>query len=199
MGEELYHNTRGGMRMEDARIVDLFWARSENAISEASAKYGKYCYTIAYNVLANHEDADESVNDTYLDAWNNMPPHRPSILSTFLGKITRRISIDKWRSRTAEKRGGGKIVLALDELSDCVPSNHNVEHEVEAAELAKVIDNFVMSLPPMDRRVFICRYWYLDPISAISQQFGFSESKVKMMLYRQRQRLLSHLEREAFL
>ena len=90
-------------------------------------------------------------------------------------------------------------MLALDELSDCVPSNHNVEHEVEAAELAKVIDNFVMSLPPMDRRVFICRYWYLDPISAISQQFGFSESKVKMMLYRQRQRLLSHLEREAFL
>lgn len=196
MDEELYHQ---GMRMEDARIVDLYWARSENAIAETSAKYGKYCYAIAYNVLANHEDADESVNDTYLDAWNNMPPHRPSILSTFLGKITRRISIDKWRGRTAEKRGGGEIVLALDELSDCVPSDHNVEHEVEAAELEKVIDDFVMSLPPMDRRVFICRYWYLDPISAISQQFGFSESKVKMMLHRQRQKLLSHLESEAFL
>ena len=184
--------------MEDARIVDLYWARSEKAIAETSVKYGKYCYAIAYNVLANHEDADESVNDTYLDAWNNMPPHRPSILSTFLGKITRRISIDRWRGRTAEKRGGGEIVLALDELSDCIPSSHNVEQEVEAAELAKVIDNFVMSLPLMDRRVFICRYWYLDPISAISQQFGFSESKVKMMLHRQRQRLLAHLEREAF-
>lgn len=184
--------------MEDARIVDLYWARSENAIAETSAKYGKYCYAIAYNVLANHEDADESVNDTYLDAWNNIPPHRPSILSTFLGKITRRISIDKWRGRTADKRGGGEIMLALDELSDCVPSGNNVEHEVEAAELAKVIDDFVMSLPPMDRRVFICRYWYLDPISAISQQFGFSESKVKMMLHRQRQRLLSHLERKVF-
>ena len=93
--------------MEDARIVELYWARSEKAIAETSEKYGKYCYAIAYNVLANHEDADESVNDTYLDAWNNMPPHRPSILSTFLGKITRRISIDKWRGRTAEKRGGG--------------------------------------------------------------------------------------------
>ena len=184
--------------MEDARIVELYWARSEKAIAETSEKYGKYCYAIAYNVLANHEDADERVNDTYLDAWNNMPPHRPSILSTFLGKITRRISIDKWRGRTAEKRGGGEIVLALDELSDCVPSSHNVEQEIEAAELAKVIDNFVMSLPLMDRRVFICRYWYLDPISAISQQFGFSESKVKTMLYRQRQRLLSRLEREAF-
>lgn len=185
--------------MEDTRIVDLYWARSESAIAETSAKYGKYCYAIAYNILADHEDADESVNDTYLDAWNNMPPHRPSILSTFLGKITRRISIDKWRRRTADKRGGGEIMLALDELSDCVPSNHNVEHEVEGAQLAKVINDFVMSLPPMDRRVFICRYWYLDPISTISQQFGFSESKIKMMLYRQRRRLLSQLEREALL
>lgn len=185
--------------MEDTRIVDLYWARSENAIVETSAKYGSYCYSIAYNILANAEDADESVNDTYLDAWNSMPPHRPAILSTFLGKITRRVSIDKWRGRTAEKRGSGEITLVLDELSDCVPSSQNVEHEIETAELAKVINDFVMSLPPMDRRVFICRYWYLDPISAISQQFGFSQSKVKMMLYRQRQRLLSHLEREAYL
>ncbi len=98
--------------MEDARIVDLYWARSETAIEETSAKYGKYCYTIAHNILSNAEDADESVNDTYLDAWNSMPPHRPAILSTFLGKITRRISIDKWRSRSAEKRGGGEIILA---------------------------------------------------------------------------------------
>lgn len=185
--------------MEDTRIVNLYWARSENAIAETSAKYGSYCYSIAYNILANAEDADESVNDTYLDAWNSMPPHRPAILSTFLGKITRRVSIDKWRGRTAEKRGSGEIMLVLDELSDCVPSSQDVEHEIEAAELAKVINDFVMSLPPMDRRVFICRYWYLDPISAISQQFGFSQSKVKMMLYRQRQRLLSHLEREAYL
>ena len=185
--------------MEDTHIVDLYWARSETAIAETSAKYGSYCYSIAYNILANAEDADESVNDTYLNAWNSMPPHRPAILSTFLGKITRRVSIDKWRGRTAEKRGSGEIMLVLDELSDCVPSSQNVEHEFEAAELAKVINDFVMSLPPMDRRVFICRYWYLDPISAISQQFGFSQSKVKMMLYRQRQRLLSHLEREAYL
>lgn len=184
--------------MEDAQIVDLYWARSEKAITETSAKYGKYCHAIAYNILENREDADESVNDTYLDAWNSIPPHCPSSLSTFLGKITRRISIDKWRSRTAEKRGGGEIVLALDELSDCIPSNHDVEEEIVAAELAKVIDNFIMSLPPMDRRVFICRYWYLDPISAIAQQFGFSESKVKMILHRQRHRLLSHLERNVF-
>lgn len=185
--------------MEDNSIVDLYWARSEDAITETSEKYGKYCYAIAYNILSNAEDADESVNDTYLDAWHNMPPHRPAILSTFLGKITRRISIDKWRGRAANKRGGGEIVLALDELADCVPSDHSVEHEVEAAALEKIINDFVMSLPLMERRVFICRYWYFDPISAIAEQFGFSQSKVKMILHRQRQKLLSILEREAFL
>ena len=185
--------------MEDNRIVDLYWARSEDAITETSEKYGKYCYAIAYNILSNTEDADESVNDTYLDAWHTMPPHRPSVLSAFLGKLTRRISIDKWRGRTAEKRGGGEIVLALDELAECVPSGHNVEHEAEAAALEKVIDDFVMSLPLTERRVFICRYWYLDPISAIAEQFGFSQSKVKMILHRQRQKLRSILESEAFL
>ena len=185
--------------MEDDHIIDLYWARSEDAITETSEKYGKYCYAIAYNILSNAEDADESVNDTYLDAWHTMPPHRPSILSTFLGKITRRISIDKWRGRTADKRGGGEIVLALDELADCVPSGHRVEREAEAAALEKIIDDFVMSLPLMERRVFICRYWYLDPISAIAAQFGFSPSKVKMILHRQRHRLQSILEREAFL
>ncbi len=110
--------------MEDDHIIDLYWARSEDAITETSEKYGKYCYAIAYHILSNAEDAEESVNDTYLGAWRNMPPHRPSILSAFLGKITRRISIDKWRGRTADKRGGGEIVLALDELADCVPSGH---------------------------------------------------------------------------
>ena len=185
--------------MEDNRIVDLYWARSEDAITETSEKYGKYCYAIAYNILSNAEDADESVNDTYLDAWHTMPPHRPSILSAFLGKITRRISIDKWRGRTADKRGGGEIVLALDELAECVPSGHRVEREAEAGALEKIIDDFVMSLPLMERRVFICRYWYLDPISAIAAQFGFSPSKVQMILHRQRHRLQSILEREAFL
>lgn len=182
--------------MEDARIVDLYWARSETAIDETSAKYGKYCYAIAHNILANAEDADESVNDTYLAAWNSIPPQRPSVLSSFLGKITRRISIDKWRTRNAEKRGGGEIILALDELSDCVPSSRNVEQEVEAAILGKLIDNFVMSLPITERRVFICRYWYLDPIASICQQFGFSQSKVKVMLHRTRNSLRYYLEKE---
>ncbi len=185
--------------MEDGCIVNLYWARSEDAIWETSKKYGHYCYSIAYNILGNAEDADESVNDTYLDAWNHIPPHRPAILSTFLGKITRRISIDRLRRRTAGKRGGGEMVLVLEELSECIPSDQSVEHEAEAAELSRLIDNFVMSLPPMERRVFICRYWYLDPIADIARRFGYSQSKVKMMLHRQRKKLLNYLEREAFL
>ena len=99
--------------MEDNRIVDLYWARSEDAITETSEKYGKYCYAIAYNILSNAEDADESVNDTYLDAWHNMPPHRPSILSTFLGKITRRISIDKWRGVPQTSVAAAKLCWRL--------------------------------------------------------------------------------------
>jgi len=124
---------------------------------------------------------------------------RPKVLRMFLAKITRNLSFDRFRARNTEKRGGGEIVLVLDELSDCIPSNQNVEHEVEAAEFVQLIDSFVMSLSPMERRVFICRYWYFDPISEIAQRFGFSQSKVKMMLHRQRKNLLNRLEREEFL
>ncbi len=182
--------------MEDSRIVELYWTRSESAIDETAAKYGKYCYSIANNILANTEDAQESVNDTYLGAWNSIPSHRPSILSSFLGKITRRISIKKWQELHADKRGGGEIVLALDELSDCVPSEQSVEQEIEVAELSKIIDDFVMTLPVTEMRVFICRYWYLDSISDICQHFGYSQSKVKSMLHRTRQKLLLHLKKE---
>ena len=182
--------------LSDETIVALYWSRSETAISETEVKYGSYCRSIARNILSDREDTEECVNDTYLDAWNCMPPHKPTVLSTFLGKITRRISIDRWRSRTAEKRGSGEVVLALDELSECVPSSTSVEEMIEAAELEKVIDAFVMNLPIMKRRVFICRYWYLDSINEICQQFGFSQGKVKMMLYRTRTKLQSYLEKE---
>lgn len=104
--------------MDDEKIVDLYWSRSESAISETAAKYGNYCYSIAYNILTNNEAAEESVSDTYMAAWEAMPPRRPSILATFLGKITRNLSIDRWRSRNRYKRGGGEIILALEELGD---------------------------------------------------------------------------------
>lgn len=185
--------------MDDNCIVDLYWQRSENAISETSAKYGRYCHSIAYNILANEQDAEESVNDTYLDAWNTMPPHRPSFLSTFLGKLTRRISIDKWRGRTAGKRGGGEIALAIDELEDCISSGHNVEREIEEKELIAAVNSFLARLPSVERDVFVCRYFFLLSLSEICGKFHFSQSKAKSMLFRTRKKLLTHFEKEGLL
>lgn len=182
--------------MEDNRIVELYWIRSENAITETSLKYGKYCYAIAYNILSNTDDADESVNDTYLGAWNSMPPHRPATLSTFLGKITRRVSLNRWRSRSRIRRGGGEMPLVFEELSECIPSGCDVEQTVEANELSKVINNFVGSLAETERNVFVCRYWYFNSLSEICLRFGFSQSKVKSMLYRVRGNLLTFLKKE---
>lgn len=183
--------------MNDEKIVDLYWARAEQAIEETSAKYGKYCYSIAYNILADAEDAEESVNDAYLGAWNSMPPHRPSLLSAFLGKLTRRIAIDRWRRRGAAKRGG-ELAAALEELNECVPSRENVEQALLAADLEKRIDTFVNELPAAERRVFLCRYWYMDSVSAICRQFGYSPGKVKVMLHRTRKALRACLEKEEY-
>lgn len=184
--------------MDDSTIVQLYFDRSEEAITETDRKYGSYCYTIAYNVLANREDAEESVSDTYLAAWNNMPPRRPSILSTFLGKITRRISIDRWRSRSACKRGGGETPLALDELQECVSGEETPEQALMRKQLAMRFNLFLETLPSTERNVFLCRYWYLDPIAQIAAQFGFSESKVNAMLYRSRGKLRTILEKEGW-
>lgn len=184
--------------MDDERIVELYWNRNENAIFETASKYGNYLSCISYNILVNREDVKECVNDTYNDAWNAMPPHRPSILSTFLGKITRRISIDRWRKYQADKRGGGEITLVLEELNDCVAGTSNVEKEFERQELIRIFQYFLKSLPEMERRIFLCRYWYMDSIKSIAEQFGFSQSKVTSTLYRTRGKLKNQLIKEDF-
>ncbi len=184
--------------MEDNHIVDLYWERNDSAISKTAEKYGKYLHSISYQILNNTEDAEECVNDTYNDAWQSMPPHRPSILSTFLGKITRRISIDLWRKYSAEKRGGGVTVLALDELEECVSGTGDIMAEVERLELQKKLNDFLLALPQTERQVFICRYWYMDAVSDIAKQFAFSESKIKSMLYRTRNKLRTMLEKEGY-
>lgn len=184
--------------MDDKTIIALYWERSEKALAETAAKYGNYCYSISYNILNNKEDAEESVNDTYIAAWKAMPPHRPSILSAFLGKITRRISIDRWRNHSAQKRGGGELPLVLEELKECISDKNKVEHEVEHRILAEKINEFVKSLPHREQQVFLCRYWYMDSIDSICKQFGFSESKVKSMLKRTRERLRTTLNKEGF-
>ena len=185
--------------MEDQKIIDLYWSRSETAIAETDRKYGKYCYSIAYNILTNNEDAEESVSDTYLAAWKTMPPKRPSILATFLGKITRHLSIDRWRARNRYKRGGGEIILALEELGDCVSDEQSIESVLERKRLALVFNRFLESLPETERRIFLCRYWYLDSISDIASYYGFTDSKVTSMLHRTRKKLRAVLEKEGLL
>lgn len=180
--------------MEDSRIIELYWERSEKAIAETAAKYGSYCYSIAYNVLNNREDAGECVNDTYLGAWDSMPPQRPSILSAFLGKITRNLSLKRWRDAHVQKRGGGQLPVVLDELEECISSKLSVEEQVEGKELSQWVNEFVSELPEEERKVFVCRYWYLDPVDAIALRFGFSKSKVKSMLMRTRGKLKACLE-----
>ena len=184
--------------MDDKSIVDLYWQRSENAILETQTKYGGYCYSIAYNVLASNEDAEESVNDTYLAAWNQLPPHRPSVLATFLGRITRNISISKWRTRSAHKRSGGEIVLALEELGDCVAGRQNIESAYIRKEAVAAFNCFLDTLSPVERNVFLRRYWFLDSIADIAKSFGFTQGKVKSMLHRIRTKLRSQFAQEDF-
>lgn len=184
--------------MDDKSIVDLYFSRDQEAITQTDKKYGHYCYRIAYNILTNREDAEESVSDTYVAAWRAIPPRRPSVLSTFLGKITRHIAIDRWRERNASKRGGGEVPLALEELQDCVAGMQNVEMDYERKEIIKAYVRFLDALPVTERRVFLCRYWYVDSVEAIADKFGFSQSKVKTMLHRTRAKLRKQLAEEGY-
>ena len=184
--------------MDDKSIVDLYFNRNEEAIAQTDKKYGHYCYSIAYNILTSKEDAEESVSDTYMTAWRAIPPYRPSVLSAFLGKITRHISIDRWRERSASKRGGGEVPLALEELKDCVAGMQNVEIDYERKEIVKAYVKFLESLPVTERRVFLYRYWYVESIETIANKFGFSQSKVKTMLHRTRAKLRMQLAKEGY-
>ena len=179
--------------MEDTRIVQLYWDRDQKAISETATKYGNYCTFIAKNILGNKEDAEECVNDTYMNAWNSMPPHRPNMLSTFLGKITRNLSFNRYKHNKTDKRGGSEISTVLDELSECVSGKDNVEQEIEYKELTKAIDSFLDTLSPEKRSIFICRYWYTDSISEIAKQFNMRENTVSMTLNRIRLKLQKYL------
>ena len=185
--------------MDDKSIVDLYFSRNEDAITQTDRKYGRYCYSIAYNILTSKEDAEESVSDTYMTAWGAMPPRRPAVLAAFLGKLTRNHAIDRWRARSASKRGGGEMPLALEELQECVAGLQNVEMEYERKELARAYVRFLDTLSTTERRVFLCRYWYMDSISAIANYFGFSDSKVASMLHRIRKKLRTVLEKEGLL
>ena len=182
--------------MEDEQILDLYNARSEQAIAETAAKYGPYCHGIAMNILNNREDAEESVNDTWYAAWQSIPPQHPGMLAAFLGRLTRNFSLDRWRKMRAFKRGGGETALALEELRECVSGAESVESALVRKETLQSINRFLCGLKPTERSIFLCRYWYLDSTMEIAAKSGFSETKVRSMLHRLRIRLDKHLEKE---
>lgn len=185
--------------MEDRQIVELYWQRRDDAIAETQQKYGGYCRAIANGILRNEADAEECVNDVYVSAWNAMPPHRPDSLPAFLGKITRRLALKRFRDSAAAKRGGGETALALEELEEVVPAGDSLEEQAAERELARVIDAFLGTLPAAQRRIFLCRYWYFDAVGDIARRFGCSESKVKMTCKRVRDKLALYLRKEGFI
>lgn len=182
--------------MKDADILDLYWNRDERAITETQHSYGNYCRSIAFHILHDREDTDECVNDTWLRAWYAIPPKRPDRLALFLGTITRNLSFDKWKRRNALKRGNGEMEVALDELTDCVPASHNTEEAVEAAELERLINEFLHTLPEKECSVFLRRYWYVEEYSEIARRFHMNLNTVKTSLFRTRAKLKAFLEQE---
>ena len=190
---------KGDDNTDDQKIIELYCNRSENAIAETAGKYGRYCNAIAYGILKSHEDAQECVSDVYLTAWNAIPPRRPADLSTYLGKITRNLSIDRLRTRSREKRGGGEAPLALDELEEVVAGSDSPENEAVRKELIASLNRFLGELTRQERYVFVRRYWYLDSLTDIAEKTGFSGSKVASMLFRLRGRLKKQLIKEELL
>jgi len=184
--------------MTDYEIIELYLKRDEQAIIESQNTYGAYCYKIADNILHNHEDAEECVNDTWLRTWNLVPPQRPNYLSLFLGKITRNLSFNRYKHNTAEKRGGGELPLVLDELSELVSGTEDVGREVEYHELVKALNQFLQGLPMEKRMIFVRRYWYTDSVSEIANRFGMKEGTVSMTLNRLRNRLRNYLLERGF-
>ena len=184
--------------MEDQQIIRLYWVRDEQAIPATAEKYGSYCTAIAHNILASRDDAEECVNDTYLNAWNSMPPHRPNVLSAFLGKITRNLSLSRYRRNTAQKRGEGELPAVLEELAEVVSGKESVEQELDRRELIRAIDTFLDNLSPKQRGIFICRYWYTEGIAEIAARYGMKDTAVSMTLNRIRFKLRSYLSERGF-
>ena len=182
--------------MNDSKIIDLYFARDEQAISETQSKYDAYLRKVSANIISVSEDISECVNDTHLGAWNAIPPTRPNVFRIFLARITRNLSLKKLRAMYAEKRGGGESELTLDELESVISDGRRIDEGLEAEELSKLIEEFLSRRSEDDRRVFLCRYWYFDSIKDIAKRFDYTESKVKMNLKRTRDDLKSYLEEQ---
>ncbi len=183
--------------MEDREIIELYWRRSERAIACSEEKYGAYCRAVARQILRSLEDTEECVSDTWLAAWNAMPPHRPAVLRTFLGRLTRNLAVNRRIYDGAQKRGGGEVSLALDELRECAGGD-TAEEAFEAAELGRLIDRFLRGLSASECNLFLRRYWYLDSIDMLAARYGLRPGAVKTRLHRTREKLRTFLRKEGY-
>ena len=157
--------------LADEKIIDLYWERNEQAISETDKKYGKYLFTIAYNIVHDRLDCEECLDDTYLGTWNRIPPTRPNAFQVFLSRIMRNIAIDRFRQNTAAKKIPSELVCSLEELDDCITDGMTVEEEYAAREIARVLNDFLHSLPHRSEFIFMCRYYYSDYVKKIAEEF----------------------------
>ncbi len=189
---------KGNGHMTDKEIVEMYWQRDEAAISETRNQYHRYLSKIAYQFLFNEEDVEECVSDTYLAAWNSMPEHRPEVLSAYLGKLVRRISIDLIRKKNRQKRKSSEYDLSLEELGDVFSDGNTPETAFDVAELGRVIGDFLRTLKPEVRTIFIGRYYYLDPVREVARYNGVSVAKAKTVLHRTRKQLKEYLEKEGY-
>lgn len=185
--------------MEDHEIVALYFRRDEAALACSAQRYGGYCHRIAWNILSDHEDAEECVNDVWLRAWQTIPPQKPAALGAYLGKLARSLAIDRLRSKQAQKRGGGQYQAALEELADCLPSPDGVEEMAEAGRVRAVLENWLWGLSREKRQLFLLRYFYFLPVAEAASALGFSQSKAASALMRLRRELGKVLEREDIL
>ncbi len=182
--------------MDDNKIIELYWQRDESAIAETDKKYGKYCRYIAYQILLDDSDSEEIVNDTYLAAWNAIPPARPDHLKGYVGKISNRLAINRYYSENAQKRGGGQLPLVLDELSECISGSD--DDIADGAAITYSINRFLGSLPEKTRNIFVRRYWYASPVSEIAEEYGMRANSITVLLLRTRKKLKEFLEKEGF-
>ncbi len=181
--------------MNDLEIIELYFRRDEKALRETATKYGQFCHNMAYNILTVREDAEECVNDTYLKAWNSIPPEEPKYFKGWLAKVVRNISLDLWRKNHRQKRYAG-IEVIFDELDECIPSPSNVEEEIEARALTVFLNKWLAALPQKDRILFMSRYWYGEPLKTIAKIHRTTPADIANRMYRLRQRLKSELEKE---
>ena len=184
--------------MDDRKIIELFFARDEKALSESQKKYGRYCQSISRNILSSDEDAEEVLNDTLLSAWNSIPPEEPKSLKTYLGTLARNLSLDRYRKMKAEKRSGCEVSLCLEEAEEFLADTKSVSEEYEKREFIKFLNEFLHSLPERECDIFVRRYFYCDSTASIARRFALKESNVLVILSRTRKSLKKALQKGGY-